>query len=535
MYADHRAQLAGTVLRSFPRPLVPEAHTVLHLTADFSAFLADIEARSLEFGSPAGFSGTLFCSNADFKNAHFSGGGANFYNALFSGGSANFFNAQFSGGAANFDNAQFSGGDAHFTSARFSGGIAFFAGARFSGGNADFHGAQFSGGDAYFFNVQFSGGDADFESAQFSGGGAYFLSAEFSGGNTYFLSVSFSAEASFNGARFLRTCEFGRSEQPLGLPLKPGTQFLGRLNLRGAYFNGLADFSRVRFPDKAEDRNSAFEGARFFEPLDLKGVEALPFSAFHGIRLDKGLLLDSQHPVPEQFEQALKDAEAAIRRDEERDPEDPGPDTKRSGADKRYAALEAGCRALKEAMAADGDRKREQEFFSHELAARERRLQHRLADLEAKPKGAPARRKIGPARAELMASQLYKHLSGYGGSILRPLAALGAVSLAVGIVLLALVLGFSLGESAPSAGLCFGTECGPTLHPVVTDTLDALIRGALGPFRLLTGPGQPFAYLGDTAPVFRSLVGGIMLVHGLISSALIFLGLLALRRLFQIN
>gem|GEM_PF-4554845 len=406
---------------------------------------------------------------------------------------------------------------------------------KFSGGNADFNSAEFSGGVANFWGAEFSDGVANFRGAKFSGGDANFSNAEFSGGDAYFLRATFSHGTSFAGARFLKTCEFGRSDQPGRSAPIPGAKFLRHLNLRSAYFEGRADFSRVRFPEKAEDRNSAFEGARFFEPLDLKGVERLPFSAFHGIRLDKGLLLDSHHPEPEQFEQALGDAEAAIERDDERDPEDTDHAPERSGADARYAALEAGCRALKEAMAADGDRKREQEFFSHELAARERRLRHRLADLEAEPKGSPARRNIGPTRAELMASQAYKHLSGYGGSILRPLAALVVVSGLFAFALTVLVLGFSLGESAPTAGLCFGTECGPTLHPVVTDTLDALIRGALGPFRLLAGRGEPFAYLGDTAPLFRSLVGGIMLVHGLISSALIFLGLLALRRLFQIN
>lgn len=313
-------------------------------------------------------------------------------------------------------------------------------------------------------------------------------------------------------------------------------QFHSRLSFRGAYFKGPADFSRVRFPEKAEDRNSAFEGARFFEPLDLKGVERLPFSAFHGIRLDKGLLLDSHHPEPDQFEQALSDAEAAIARDDARDPEDADHDAERLRGGCALCSAGGGVPGRsRKPMAGDGDRKREQEFFSHELAARERRLHHRLADLKKEPTGSPARQKIGPARAELMASQLYNHLSGYGGSILRPLAALGAVSVVMAVVLTALVAGFALAGGAVGAGICLGTECGPTLHPAVTDTVDAAIRGALGPFRLLAGNGEPFAYLGHSAPVFRGLVGVIMLLHGLVSSALIFLCLLALRRQFQIN
>jgi hypothetical protein len=291
----------------------------------------------------------------------------------------------------------------------------------------------------------------------------------------------------------------------------------------------------VRFPDKAEDRNSAFEGARFFEPLDLKGVERLPFSAFHGIRLDKGLLLDSEHPVSEQFEQALADAEAAIRRDEEREPNDPSRDPERSGADKRYAALEAGCRALKEAMAADGDRKREQEFFSHELAARERRVRHRLEELKAGITGLRSWLKAWSVRMELTASQAYKLFSGYGGSILRPLVTLLASFPLVAAALGLLTYVFALAGNAQLSDVCFGLECGPTMHPIASNTLEAAFRGMLGPFRLLLGRGEPFAYLGDTAPVFRGLVALVMLLHGLVSSALIFLWLLALRRQFQIN
>lgn len=558
---DHRAQLRGAILRRLPHAPASKKYAHLHLTADLSAFLAHFDASGLGFGSPADFAVTLFCSGASFIGTEFYGGDTNFNRAQFSGGDAHFGNAVFSGGSVDFGSAKFSGGDIHFDGAEFSSGYANFNNAEFSGGDTSFYKAKFCGGRASFANAEFSGGHAVFESAEFSDGAANFcftkfssgdanfdsaefsedasfFGTEFSDGDASFLDTTFAAGASFRGARFLKACEFGRSDQPYATQPQPGAQFLGPLNFRGAYFKGQTDFSRVRFPDKAEDRNSALEGARIFKPLDLKGVEHLPFSAFHGIRLDQGLLLDSQHPVPEQFDRAVEDAEAAISRDT--DPGTAKPDPERCGADKRYAALEGGCRALKEAMARDGDRKREQEFFSHELAARAMRLRHRLTELKADTEGASARNKIGPARAELIASQLYKNLSGYGGSILRPLAALGLFSVGSVLALKDLVLGFALlglltGDASPLAGVCFGMECGPTLHPVVTDTLDAVVRGMLGPFRLLAGPGQPFAYLGDTAPVFRSLVGTIMLVHGLVSSALIFLWLLALRRQFQIN
>jgi len=594
--ADFRAQLSGACLRHFPRPDTSSGDASLHLAAKFATFLKQAEADNLRFGSPTALAQTLFCNNANFSNAEFSGGDADFSGAEFSGWEANFtdtvFSGQFTtfldakffgrstrftrtkfssklshfcgakfiGDSASFAGASFSGEEvdfmgaefftrnAHFYGAEFSGRVAGFQVAKFCGGHAtfsrasfsvgqvDFTGAKFSGGIADFSSAEFSGKDARFQNAEFSGGGANFRNTKFSGAEANFIDAHFlKGVAEFGSARFFQTCMFGQSDQPRNLPPTPGAQFLERFSFRGAHFKGPADFSRVRFPDKAEDRNSAFEGARFFEPLDLKGVERLPFSAFHGVRLDKGLLLDSQHPVPDHFRQALSDTEAALTRDKERDPEQPAPDAERSGADKRYAALEAGCRALKEAMAADGDRKREQSFFSHELAARERRVRHRLEELKTRVTGLRSWLKACSVRAELTASQAYKLFSGYGGSILRPLVTLLASFPLVAATLGFLTCAFALAGNAQLSDVCFGLECGPTMHPIVSNTLEAAFRGMLGPFRLLLGRGEPFAYLGDTAPVFRGLVALVMLLHGLVSSALIFLGLLALRRQFQIN
>lgn len=437
--------------------------------------------------------------------------------------------------AASFTNVEFSGGDVDFGKAVFLGEHANFSNTEFSGGYTYFRNSIFACIDTHFNRAKFSGGNTDFQGTKFCGGNTFFAGSEFSGGSCIFLDVTFSFGADFRGARFLSTSEFGQSDQPYNTPPKIGAQFLGQLNLRGAYFRGVADFSRVRFPETAEDRNSAFEGTRFFEPLDLKGVETLPFSAFHGVRLDQGLLLDSQHPVPGQFDHALAQAKVAVARDNELDPSIPDPYAERRGADKRYAALEAGCRALKEAMAADGDRKREQEFFSHELAARERRVRHRLEELKAGITGLRSWLKAWSVRMQLMASQAYKLFSGYGGSILRPLVTLLASFPLVAAALGFLTCAFALAGNAQLSDVCFGLECGPTMHPIASNTLEAAFRGMLGPFRLLLGRGEPFAYLGDTAPVFRGLVALVMLLHGLASSALIFLGLLALRRQFQIN
>jgi hypothetical protein len=124
--ADHRAQLSGAVLNSFPNWQVFEMDTPLHLVANSAAFLTFVNASGLEFGSPTEFSAALFRSGAHFSRAQFSAGDAKFNNVQFSGGQAYFFDARFSGGRANFNNAQFSGGDSFFSEAHFSGGGRLF-------------------------------------------------------------------------------------------------------------------------------------------------------------------------------------------------------------------------------------------------------------------------------------------------------------------------------------------------------------------------------------------------------------------------
>ncbi len=612
--ADNRTQLSGAILRRFPSPPAPEEESSepasFHLAANFSAWLGNVDASTLEFGSSLWMRAAAFLGDADFgkaqfsggyadfghaqfsgrladfwnaqfsggyanfenarfsggapffRNAQFSGGYANFENAQFSCGNAFFLNAQFSGGYANFENAQFSGGYAYFQNAQFSGGNADFRNAQFSGGDADFENAQFSGGDAYFWhaqfsgrnadfrNAQFSGGDANFENAQFSGGDAYFTEAQFSGGDAFyhqaqfsggdadfqqaefelgaiFLGARFHGEAGFRGARFRQACEFGQADQheSAGTAILPGAQFDKRLSLRSASFKGLADFSRVRFPQRAEDRNSAFEGARFFEPLDFKGVATLPFSAFHGIRLDQGILLDSDHPDPAQFDAALKAAAAAAARDDAFEPGDErDPDSERRGRDKRFAALEAGCRALKTAMAEENDRAREQVFYTFELRAREHRF-----DRSAEPG------KQGPLTlAGYRFSRAYGIIANYGTSISRPLIWLGKLTLGFAALnLLVLALALLFGSVAAENWVWWAPDA--PFHPSLTDTLGLAFKNALGPLRVLAGNGGTFDHLGDRAPIFTGLMLVSTLIQGLASSALIFLSLLALRRQFQIN
>ena len=475
---DNRTELSGAILRRFPRPPAPEKDesepAALHLAANFTAWLADADASGLEFGSSLLMHAAMFLGSVDFTDAQFSGGGAYFYEAQFSGGGADFWGAVF--GLQRLLPCDL--GLPHDTG--------FWI-----------HGSR----------------DALFDQAEFTRG-------------AIFLATRFLGEASFRGARFAQSCEFGRADQHgSGSDVRPGADFQFRLSLRGASFKGLADFSRVRFPARAEDRNSAFEGARFFEPLDFKGVAVLPFSAFHGIRLDQGILLDSDHPDPGQFETALKAAEEAAVRDAAfATAKNPDPDAERRGRDKRFAALEAGCRALKTAMAEENDRAREQVFYTFELRAREHRFDRSAVSDQQRPL----------SLAGYRFSRLYGAVANYGTSVSRPLIRLGWLTLGFAALnLLILAIAMLSGSVAAENWVWWALDA--PFHPSLTDTLGLAFKNALGPLRVLAGNGDAFDHLGDRAPVFTGLMLVSTLTQGLASSALIFLSLLALRRQFQIN
>lgn len=372
--------------------------------------------------------------------------------------------------------------------------------------------------------------------------------------SAYFSGSRIFATARFSDAIFEADCFFGIAQQSLqtGKSLIPGAYFAAATSFRNALFKRTADFARCRFPDKAEDRNGLFENCRFNEVLDLKGVERLPFSAFQGIRLDQGLSLDPVHPMDDQFDEALEQAQIAAERDqaacEAKDYKpDQDPERERRGADNRFAALEAGCRVLKTQMAAAEDKAREQHFFSYEIRAREKRTEHALAAKRSEMRADPDKQKAWRHRLQawllpdpnrqfqLWASQRYGRISHYGGSVTGPLATLGKASIWILALYISLSFISGLFGSRVMEDICLFHSCSSELHPIVFELLEAVAKGALGPFRLLAGRGEVFGYLGESAPLFRGFIMAGMLVHGLISAALIFLSLLALRRNFQIN
>ncbi|WP_412545836.1 pentapeptide repeat-containing protein [Maricaulis sp. MIT060901] len=465
------------------------------------------------------FTGTRFEGNASFQQVRFNDV-TNFSKAVVLG-KAIFWSAKFDG-ASNFASAEFAKG-VDFNIAKFH-APTDFVGVKFCGpalfertsfveraefwdtnfaGNADFSGASF--GDAA------SSATVTLNHNRTSDAGRTYVSfqnAVFSKA-AYLIGCTFYADVNFRGALFKGPAFFGDANlgsESINMA-GGGATFSGHTSFRGATFEALSVFAGCVFPDETEKCMAMFEGTRFYEPLDFKSVRTLPFSAFQGIRLKDGILLDLDHPKQGQFEQALKTSPDATTLDHE-----PGGSDDRNQS--HFASLEAGCRMLKHAMSEESDRRREQKFYRFELQAREHRR-----DL--------------PTLSRQF-TQLYGTFSEYGESAAIPLRHLGTLTILSWLILLDLALffgGFGSDIWATPHGI---NEVSP-LHPTFMDICELAITNALGPFRLVLGSGTSFEHLNGSAPIFGFTVLIVSALQSLASSVLIFLSLLALRRKFQIN
>lgn len=246
---------------------------------------------------------------------------------------------------------------------------------------------------------------------------------------TTFYQTRFDESASFEGAHFHESVAFDRASfggfadfgrQPPSWHNNhngiKGACFDKRMSFRSAEFLNNADFAACRFPSKVLDRSSAFFGTRFREPLDLQGVDVLPFSAFHGARLENGILLDTKHPNDNQFESALQETKEAVKTDKQlerkyKKEKRKDPDEGRRHEDNRFGALEGGCRVLKLAHGDAGDYQREQQFFRYELRARRQRPS----------KGLFFKSERSVSSLEKNLSRLYGVTSNYGAAMFKPL------------------------------------------------------------------------------------------------------------------
>ena len=439
-----------------------------------AAFSGNARFENAAFSGYAWFENAAFSGNARFVNAAFSGN-ARFENAAFSGyawfenaafsGNARFENAAFSGyawfenaafsGNAWFENAAFSG-NARFVNAAFSGN-ARFENAAFSG-NASFENAAFSG-NARFVNAAFSGyawfenaafsGNASFENAAFSGN-ASFENAAFSG-YAWFVNAAFSGNARFVNAVFLSVVSFAGQGAEL---VKPEESHSLEFSQEEVVFKGTLKLPQQITPQaRRAFKNGSFENAILLgdavitnrDMLDRLSFDNVVFGGaaeFQGSNLHQGVsffganftfVLNS--PEGKSFAVHFKDeiahARAAyaayvfllrlahsiqktdaelvsfqdyirgwVRGTLENAPK-PGKDTSKHSS--RHALIERAFRKLKLSMEEVRNKIQEQDFYRMELLARRRR----------RDKSVPW--------WERQISRLYEAVSGFGGSIVRPI------------------------------------------------------------------------------------------------------------------
>lgn len=235
--------------------------------------------------------------------------------------------------------------------------------------------------EANFFLASFIGetnfyqaiinGHADFNETNFVED-VYFGGARFNN-EAHFNVANFTGEANFIQTTFMYYADFDE------------TSFGKTLEIHWAKFESFASFRYIKWPAPINWRK-AFDRTRFYELVDFTGSDFKAFSAFDGIILDKGVRFDrpkSEQAADKQFEFELATAKS--------DGETIEP----------LQELEAGCRILKQEMAKQSDKNREQLLYKYELRSRAAQLNWR--------------------NPELWASKLYKWSSDYGMSIVRPL------------------------------------------------------------------------------------------------------------------
>lgn len=448
--ADRRAQLDGCVL--LRAPAHPQGKTSpLNLRARQSAWAGDIDFGGAPFGGGVDFNSAIVSGDARFNSATFSGD-ASFNSAIVSGG-ASFRGATFSG-YASFDSATFSGYPI-FESATFS-------------------------GDAGFDSATFSG-DADFTSSRFG------------------------ARAVFDDARFLTEA--------------------GRVNFRTAVFAGTAHFWRTRFPEKLACISKAFTAARFEDVVDFTGSGTHWVSALADVVFKSGVLVDDppEGRANHEFKHVIIPATRAAAKtyldqkiDEEKEARGQGGERikgkekrawRHEREDWRLNELEAGCRALKNAMGAQRNEKLEQRYYKFQLIAeREQRRTSRWVKVF---------------------SGLYAAFSDYGASMARPLGALMAMIVAFAGVFWAWARALAGGFATP------GWAFDPGFLEALRYSLSRVLPfGAFGAER----KDWPWLdrFLSD-AGAWSLAVRAVASLESLFAIVLAFLFALAVRRRFQIS
>lgn len=343
------------------------------------------------------------------------------------------------------------------------------------GNNADFEEITFNA-DVNFINCTF-GENASFSNTKFNGD-ICFKDCHF-GKNTSFRNTEFHNGANFYEAIFEDRISF------------VGAQFCGPTRFEGATFKGAAFFKDCTLPEAFEDGLNAFRATRFYELVSFDDTDIACFAAFHETRFFKGVILSQpgERRAQELWDEAL---EAAITATKGKD---------KPSKERYFAALEGGCRVLKQEMEKIADRSREQRYFRYELIARRHR-----PDINA---------------TERIISRIYGVLSSYGNSIGRPL-----LCLILSVPVMMLIYGFV------DLGIAMG-------FPFTSDMLHLALANILQPGAVWgSDAGAPGSILSQLSGGSSWGLLGLRLLstaHTLFAAIMVFLAGVAIRRKFRIG
>lgn len=343
-------------------------------------------------------------------------------------------------------------------------------------GKTDFHGVRF-GSDAIFIRTTFAKAvefrEVTFESEATFSQCAFMDHAEFS-------DLNWEGEVTFYSAQFAKSVQF------------KNCHFSDHVDYSLANFCGPAAFSYVLWP-LPDLRQATFEMATFSHVADFTGSSLESIVVFKGAVFKSGLKLDQ---IRSDWVDEVLSLELAF--------------SKMSSSVMTAHDIEGGCRVLKQEMVRASDKANEFLFYRLELLARRAQLTWR--------------------DPEWTFSWIYDLVSGYGMSIVRPVAVLFAAFILFSLLYYPVVSGLELDLTCAGSGRCqFGTS---------TDIMQSsnLALSRMVPFGPYEGMMKDFARAlevdSTVSAWFMRLLGSAQSLVALVATFL--LGL-ALRRRFQIN
>lgn len=488
------------------------------------AELTQWRAGRMKFGDKSNFSNSLFVGQTNFWSADF-GATTSFDGSLFT--NRTFFQEANFGTNATFAMCSFASG-AVFTGARFAKqstfrGSCFFESTSFVGSTfadqSSFEDVKFLG-NLVASNATF-GPDCSFQRAFFKEK-AVFYKATFDEHSTL-RGAEFKSLASFAEAKFAGSADFNWA------------QFGGKVDFRAADFQGHAGFAECTWPERLADQRRALQGCRFRDVADFRTSHLSAFAIFDGAELKGRTLLTDPGGQMEDvcFADALKSTELGaqeLRSNIESHISQTLPQhtingrhdglqlalaslisekekqlSVASSRDQAFAALAGGLRTLKQAMAIQGDREREQRFFRYEVQARERRPSEGLSSK--------------------FAAKVYGLTSDYGMSAGRPVVWIFGLIFSFAAVFLVF-------------GLVFGELKWATSLNDASQALELSVSNSFRPFFILETPAELNKSFWAELLAKNNGTSLLMRAVGIIQSIsvviLVFLVGLALKRKFQV-